>query len=109
MKYKLKIKTKLNKITNKRNLGVLNKFLKGVIIINTNPIILPIKNRGYRTMLVQKLFIKIIIIKSFYLLLYRTFNRNYVNKKISSIMLLKMLLCNYSIRLCSSVVRAGDS
>jgi hypothetical protein len=65
MKYKLKIKTKLNKIKNKRNLGVLNKFLKGVIITNTNPIILPIKNRGYRTMLVQKLFIKIIIIKSF--------------------------------------------
>ena len=65
MKYKLKIKTKLNKIKNKRSLGVLNKFLKGVNIININPIILLMKNRGYRTMLVQKLFIKIIIIKSF--------------------------------------------
>ena len=65
MKYKLKIKTKLNKIKNKRNLGVLNKFLKGVNIININPIILLMKNRGYRTMLVQKLFIKIIIIKCF--------------------------------------------
>ena len=67
MKYKLKIKTKLNKIKNKRSLGVLNKFLKGVNIININPIILLMKNRGYRTMLVQKLFIKIIIIKSFLL------------------------------------------
>jgi len=65
VKYKLKIKTKLNKIKNKRSLGVLNKFLKGVSIININPIILLMKNRGYRTMLVQKLFIKIIIIKSF--------------------------------------------
>ena len=58
MKYKLKIKTKINKIKNKRNLGVLNKFLKGVNIININPIILLIKNRGYRTILLQKLFIK---------------------------------------------------
>ena len=66
MKYKLKIKTKIKKIKNKRNLGVLNKFLRGVSIINTNPIILLIKNRGYRTMLVQKLFIKLIIIKSFF-------------------------------------------
>ena len=65
IKYKLRIKIKLNKIKNQRNLGVLNKFLKGVNIININPIILLIKNRGYRTMLVQKLFIKIIIIKSF--------------------------------------------
>ena len=69
MKYKLKIKTKLNKIKNKRSLGVLNKFLKGVSIININPIILLMKNRGYRTMLVQKLFIKIIIIKSFLLII----------------------------------------
>jgi hypothetical protein len=66
MKYKLKIKTKIKRIKNKRNLGVLNKFLRGVSIINTNPIILLIKNRGYRTMLVQKLFIKLIIIKSFF-------------------------------------------
>ena len=65
MKYRLRIKTKLNKIKNQRNLGVLNKFLKGVNITNINPIILLIKNRGYLTMLVQKLFIKIIIIKSF--------------------------------------------
>ena len=60
-------KTRTNKMIKIRNFGTLNKFLKGVIIINTNPIILPIKNRGYRTMLVQKLFIKIIIIKSFLL------------------------------------------
>ena len=65
MKYKLIIKTKVNKIKNQRNLGVLNKFLKGVNITNINPIILLIKNRGYLIMLVQKLFIKIIIIKSF--------------------------------------------
>jgi hypothetical protein len=64
MKYKHEIKTKLKKIKNKRNLGVLNKFLKGVNIININPIILLIKNRGYLTILVQKLFIKIMIIKS---------------------------------------------
>ena len=59
------IKTKLNKIKNKRNLGVLNKFLKGVNIIKINPIILLIKNRGYRTTLLQKLFIKILVTKSF--------------------------------------------
>jgi hypothetical protein len=65
MKYKPEIKTKLKEIKNKRNLGVLNKFLNGVIITNINPIILLIKNRGYLIILVQKLFIKIIIIKSF--------------------------------------------
>jgi hypothetical protein len=59
------IKTTLNKIINQRNLGVLNKFLRGVNIIKIKPIILLIKNRGYLIMLVQKLFIKIIIIKSF--------------------------------------------
>jgi len=63
--YKPIIKVKLNKIKNQRNLVVLNKFLKGVNIININPIILLIKNRGYLTILVQKLFIKIIVIKSF--------------------------------------------
>ena len=56
-KYKLIIKIKLNKITNQRNFGVLNKFLKGLNIININPIILLIKKRGYLTILVQKLFI----------------------------------------------------
>ena len=40
------IKVKLNKIKNQRNLVVLNKFLKGVNIININPTILLIKNRG---------------------------------------------------------------
>ena len=63
IKYKLRIKIKLDKITNQRNFGVLNKFLKGVNIININPIILLIKNRGYLTILVQKLFI--IIVKYF--------------------------------------------
>ena len=57
MKYKLIIKINLNKITNQRNFGVLNKFLKGLNIININPIILLIKKRGYLTILVQKLFI----------------------------------------------------
>jgi len=57
MKYKLAIKIKLNKITNQRSFGVLNKFLKGLNIININPIILLIKKRGYLTILVQKLFI----------------------------------------------------
>ncbi len=56
-KDKLTIKIKLNKITNQRNFGVLNKFLKGLNIININPIILLIKKRGYLTILVQKLFI----------------------------------------------------
>ncbi len=61
--YKLIIKIKLKKIKNQRNLGILNKFRKGVNIIKINPIILLIKNLGYLTILVQKLFIKIIIIK----------------------------------------------
>ncbi len=65
MKYKPEIKTKLKEIKNKRNLGVLNKFIKGVNIISINPIILLIKNRGYRTILLQKLFIKILFTKSF--------------------------------------------
>ena len=56
IKYRLKIKTKLNNIKIQRSFGVLNKFLKGVNIINTNPIILLIKNRGYRVIFVQKLF-----------------------------------------------------
>ena len=55
--YKLTTKIKLNKITNPRNFGILNKFLKGLNIINISPIILLIKKRGYRTILVQKLFI----------------------------------------------------
>ena len=67
MEYKPEINTKINEIKNKRNLDVLNKFLKGVNITIISPIMLLIKNRGYLTMLVQKLFIKIIIIKSFLL------------------------------------------
>lgn len=63
IKYKLKIKIKLNIIKIQRSFGVLNKFLKGVNIININPIILLIKNRGYLIIFVQKLFIKIRIIK----------------------------------------------
>lgn len=63
--YILMIKVKLNKIKNQRNLVVLNKFLKGVNIININPTILLIKNRGYLIILVQKLFIKTIVIRSF--------------------------------------------
>jgi len=65
IKYKLKTKIKLNNIKIQRSFGVLNKFLKGVNMINTNPIILLIKNRGYLVIFVQKLFIKIIIIKCF--------------------------------------------
>jgi len=63
IKYKLKTKIKLNNIKIQRSFGVLNKFLKGVNMINTNPIILLIKNRGYLVIFVQKLFIKIRIIK----------------------------------------------
>ena len=37
IRYKLIIKIKLNTIKNQRNLGVLNKFLKGVNITKTNP------------------------------------------------------------------------
>ena len=55
--YRLIIKIKLTKIPNQRNFGILNKFLKGLNIININPIILLIKKRGYLTILVQKLFI----------------------------------------------------
>jgi hypothetical protein len=62
--YRLIIKIKLTKIPNQRNFGILNKFLKGLNIININPIILLIKKRGYRIILVQKLFI-IKIIKYF--------------------------------------------
>ena len=40
-----------------RNLGILNKFRKGVRIIKIKPIKLLIKNRGYLIMFVQKLFI----------------------------------------------------
>ena len=59
IKYKLIIKIKKNAITNQRNLRVLNSFLNGVSNIKINPIMLLIKNRGYLTILVQKLFIKI--------------------------------------------------
>ncbi len=65
MKYKLLINIKINKITNQRVLGVFNKFLNGVKSIRINPIILLIKNRGYLTILVQKLFIKIQNVKCF--------------------------------------------
>ena len=57
IKYKLATKIKLNKITNPRNFGILTKCLKGLNIINISPSRLLIKKRGYRTMLVQKLFI----------------------------------------------------
>lgn len=40
-----------------RSLGILNKFRKGVIITRIKPIKLLIKNRGYRKIFVQKLFI----------------------------------------------------
>ena len=63
IKYRLTTKIKLTKIKTQRNLGILNKFLKGVNIININPAILLIKNRGYRITFVQKLFIRIIVIK----------------------------------------------
>lgn len=46
IKYKLKIKTKLNSIKIHRNFGTFNKFLKGVNIISINPMRLLIKNRG---------------------------------------------------------------
>ena len=39
------------------NLGILNKFRKGVRMIRIKPIKLLTKNRGYLTMFFQKLFI----------------------------------------------------
>ena len=45
-----------------RNLGILNKFLKGVRITKIKPTKLLIKNLGYRRIFVQKLFIKYFII-----------------------------------------------
>ena len=50
----------INKIPNTksiRNLGLLKKFLKGVIITKIKPRKLLMKNRGYLKMFVQKLFI----------------------------------------------------
>lgn len=49
---------KKTNITN-RNFGILNKFFNGVNIIRIKPTILLIKNRGYREILFQKLFIKL--------------------------------------------------
>ena len=46
-----------NKIRKIRNRGILNKFLRGVNIIKSKPERLLIKKRGYRKILVQKLFI----------------------------------------------------
>ena len=44
-------------IKKRRSFGILNKFLKGVMIIRINPAKLLIKNRGYLEMFVQKSFI----------------------------------------------------
>ena len=46
MKYKLTKNIIINKIKNIRNLGILNKFLKGVNMTKINPLTLLIKNRG---------------------------------------------------------------
>ena len=40
-----------------RIFGVLNRFLKGVRMINIRPVTLLTKKRGYRRIFVQKLFI----------------------------------------------------
>ena len=55
--YKKVIINKKKRIEIKRNFGIFNKFVKGVNIIKINPVILLIKNRGYRKILFQKLFI----------------------------------------------------
>ena len=49
-----------------RNLGILNKFLKGVRITKIKPTKLLIKNLGYRRMFVQKLFINDLRLLIFY-------------------------------------------
>ena len=46
IKYKLKQIINIKKNRRIRNFGFLNEFLKGVNIININPITLLIKNRG---------------------------------------------------------------
>ena len=60
--FKIRDNTIMNKTTNiittTRDCGFLNKFRKGVIITNTNPSKLLIKNLGYLRIFVQKSFIK---------------------------------------------------
>ena len=46
MIYKKRIKTINPRIKNRRNLGILNKFLNGAKITRINPIKLLIKKRG---------------------------------------------------------------
>ena len=55
----------INKSKKIRNLGILNKFLKGAKITKIKPAKLLIKNRGYRRILFQKSFISWFNIISF--------------------------------------------
>ncbi len=57
MRYKSDKNSIKSIIRNNRALDVLYKFIKGVKIIKINPVKLVIKNRGYRKILFQKLFI----------------------------------------------------
>ena len=48
---------RIKRIKKLRNFGILNKFLKGVIMTKISPIELLIKNFGYRIIFFQKLSI----------------------------------------------------
>ena len=50
----LKITKKINKIAKIRNFGILNKFLRGLVIIKSKPAKLVKKNRGYLIIFFQK-------------------------------------------------------
>lgn len=82
------------KTTNKTlDFGVLTKLIKGVKITRIEPDTLLIKKRGYRKILFQKSFILKFNKLSYYKMNYHAIMFMYEN----------------SLRLCSSVVRAGDS
>lgn len=50
----LKITKKINKIAKVRNFGILNKFLRGLVITKSKPAKLVKKNRGYLIIFFQK-------------------------------------------------------
>jgi hypothetical protein len=57
IKYKIKKQLKINKVKIKRNLEVFKKLLNGLSKINSKPIKLLIKKRGYLKIFSQKFFI----------------------------------------------------
>ena len=91
-------KTVTNKRQNKgstiRSFFILNRFFTGVKITKSSPRTLLIKNRGYLKIFVQKLFITALA---------------YLSKKYFLLFKFMLYCMDSSTRLCSSVVRAGDS